>query len=142
MPENAKALQAFLNLPATKWQYTHGVRDAAAISPDNWLVDQSLLDRPGNSDIQLQLFYSYGSNPPQYPQWQAYLREHQPPTLIVWGKHDQIFPVEGAYPYKRDLKDLEFHLLNTGHFALEEDGMVIAAHIRRFLDTRVALGST
>lgn len=137
-PQNAKALQAFLNLPATKWQYTHGVRDAAAISPDNWLVDQYLLDRPGNSDIQLQLFYSYGSNPPQYPQWQAYLREHQPPTLLVWGKHDKIFPAEGAYPYKRDLKDLEFHLLNTGHFALEEDGTVIASHIRRFLDARAA----
>jgi len=139
-PENATALQGFLNLPATKWQYTHGVRDAEAISPDNWLVDQYLLDRPGNSDIQLQLFYSYGSNPPQYPRWQAYLREHQPPTLLVWGKHDKIFPAEGAYPYKRDLKDLEFHLLDTGHFALEEDGAVIASHIRRFLDARVAWG--
>ncbi|MDH5297019.1 MAG: alpha/beta hydrolase, partial [Nitrospirota bacterium] len=114
--------------------------DAEAISPDNWLVDQYLLDRAGNNDIQLQLFYSYGSNPPLYPQWQAYLREHQPPTLLVWGKHDKIFPAEGAYPYKRDLKDLEFHLLDTGHFALEEDGLVIAAHIRRFLGTRVAWG--
>ncbi|WNM58912.1 alpha/beta hydrolase [Candidatus Nitrospira allomarina] len=134
--ENAVALEAFLNLSATKWQYTHGVRDPEAISPDNWLVDQYLLDRTGNRDIQLQLFYSYGSNLPHYPQWQAYLRKYQPATLIVWGEHDKIFPAEGAYPYKRDLQNLEFHLLNTGHFALEEDGMVIAAHIRRFLDTR------
>ncbi len=137
-PENARALKGFLNLSATKWQYTHGVRDAEAISPDNWLVDQYLLDRAGNNDIQLQLFYSYGSNPPLYPQWQEYLRAYQPPTLIVWGKHDKIFPAEGAYPYTRDLKDFEFHLLDTGHFALEEDGAVIAAHIRRFLDTRAA----
>ncbi len=137
-PENARALKGFLNLSATKWQYTHGVRDAEAISPDNWLVDQYLLDREGNNDIQLQMFFSYGSNPPLYPQWQEYLRECQPPTLIVWGKHDKIFPAEGAYPYKRDLKDLEIHLLDTGHFALEEDGTVIAAHIRRFLDTRAA----
>ena len=139
-PENAEPLKGFLNIGATKWQYTHGVRQPEAISPDNWLVDQYLLDRPGNSDIQLQLFYSYGSNPPLYPQWQAYLREHQPPTLIVWGKNDQIFPAEGAHPYKRDLKNLEFHLLDTGHFALEEEGPAIAKYIRDFLDTRVVLG--
>ncbi|HBP87558.1 MAG TPA: hydrolase [Nitrospiraceae bacterium] len=138
-PENAKALEGFLNLSATKWQYTHGVRHPEVISPENWLVDQYLLDRPGNSDIQLQLFYSYGSNPPLYPQWQAYLREYQPPTLIVWGKNDQIFPAEGAYPYKRDLNNLEFHLLDTGHFALEEDGDLIANYIGRFLDKRVAV---
>ncbi|MFZ1747795.1 MAG: alpha/beta hydrolase [Nitrospirales bacterium] len=72
-----------------------------------------------------------------YPKWQAYLREYQPPTLIVWGKNDQIFPAEGAYPYQRDLKNLEFHLLDTGHFALEEEGPVIANHIRRFLDTQL-----
>ena len=141
-PENARALKGFLNLPATKWQYTHGVRDPEAISPDNWLVDQYLLDRAGNNDIQLQLFDSYGSNPPLYPKWQAYLREHQPPTLIVWGKNDQIFPAEGAFPYKRDVKNLEFHLLDTGHFALEEDGPVIATHIRHFLDTRVVSGQS
>lgn len=136
--ENAEPLKGFLNIGATKWQYTHGVRNPEAISPDNWLVDQYLLDRAGNNDIQLQLFYSYGSNPPLYPQWQEYLREYQPPTLLVWGKQDKIFPAEGAYPYKRDLKDLEFHLLDTGHFALEEDGTIIAAHIRRFLDIRAA----
>lgn len=135
---NAEPLKGFLNIGATKWQYTHGVRNEKSISPDNWLIDQYLLDRPGNNDIQLQLFYSYGSNPPLYPKWQAYLREYQPPTLLVWGQNDQIFPAEGAHPYKRDVTNLEFHLLNTGHFALEEDGDVIAQHIRRFLDKRVA----
>ncbi len=101
------------------------------------MIDQHLLDRPGNKEIQLQLFYSYGSNPARYPEWQGYLRRHQPPTLIVWGKNDQIFPAEGAYPYKRDLKNLELHLLETGHFALEEDGDVIAGLMRRFLETNV-----
>jgi pimeloyl-ACP methyl ester carboxylesterase len=131
---NAEALRVLLTIDATKWQYTDGVRNVETISPDNWLVDQTLMDRPGNKDIQLKLFYDYGSNPPLYPKWQAYFREHQPPTLIVWGKNDQIFPAEGAYPYKRDLKNLEFHLLDTGHFALEEDCELIAANIRRFLE--------
>ncbi len=135
-PENADKLRQFLTLDATKWQYTHGVRNLQAISPDNWTVDQALLDRPGNQDIQLALFYSYGSNPPLYPQWQEYFRQYQPPTLIVWGKNDPIFPYTGAHPYKRDLPNLEFHLLDTGHFALEEEGEAIASYIKRFLETR------
>lgn len=131
--ENAEPLKGFLNLGATKWQYTHGTRNAEAIDPDNWIVDQYFQDRPGNKDIQLQLFYSYGSNPPLYPAWQEYFRTHQPPTLVVWGKNDFIFPAEGAHPYKRDLKNIEFHLLDTGHFALEEDGKAIAAEIADFM---------
>jgi pimeloyl-ACP methyl ester carboxylesterase len=126
-------LATFLELDATKWLYTHGVQRPERISPDNWLIDQALLGRPGNRAIQLQLFYSYGSNPPLYPQWQEYLRRHQPPTLIVWGKNDQIFPAEGAHLYKRDLADVEVHLLDTGHFALEEDGDTIAGLMSRFL---------
>ena len=94
--------------------------------------------REGNQEIQLALFYDYAEPVPLYPAWQAYLREHQPPTLIVWGKNDQIFPAEGAHPYRRDLKNLEFHLLDTGHFALEEDGAVIARRIRDFLSTQLA----
>ena len=135
--ENADALRNLLTIDATKWQYTHGTRNAESISPDNWHVDQRLLDREGNQEIQLAMFYDYGSNPPLYPQWQAYLREHQPPTLIVWGKNDIIFPAEGAHPYKRDLEDPEFHLLDTGHFALEEDGHFIAERIRDFLNDRI-----
>ena len=136
--ETAKPLAGFLNIESTKWIYTHGVRNPEAISPDTWTVDQYGLDRPGNREIQLQLFYDYGSNPRHYPAWQAYFRKHQPPTLIVWGKNDVIFPAAGAHPYKRDLKDLEFHLLDTGHFALEEDGAFIAARIRAFLEARIA----
>lgn len=135
--KTAEPLKGFLNLQATKWQYTHGVRSVDVINPDNWIIDQYFLDRPGNEEIQLQLFYDYGSNPALYPEWQAYFRKHQPPTLIVWGKNDQIFPAEGAYPYKRDLKDLAFYLLDTGHFALEEDGDVIAEKIRSFLSARI-----
>jgi pimeloyl-ACP methyl ester carboxylesterase len=134
---NEEALRFLLTIGATQWQYANGGRNKEAISPDNWHVDQRLLDRPGNQDIQLQMFYDYGSNPPLYPKWQAYFRKDQPPTLIVWGANDEIFPAAGAHPYKRDLKKLEFHLLDTGHFALEEDGDVIADYMRQFLTTHV-----
>jgi len=136
-PENADKLRPFFTLETTKWQYTNGVHNPEAISPDTWNMDQLFLDRPGNVEIQLALFYSYGTNPPLYPQWQEYFRKYQPPTLIVWGKNDYIFPAEGAYPYQRDLKDVEFHLLDTGHFALEEDGDAIANHIGQFLTSRL-----
>jgi pimeloyl-ACP methyl ester carboxylesterase len=132
-PPHADALGFLVTSGATKWQYTNGVRDKETISPDNWHVTQRLLDRPGNDAIQLQLFYDYGSNPPLYSSWQAYFRKHQPRTLIVWGTKDEIFPVVGAHPCKRDLKNLEFHLFDTGHFALEEDGEKIAQLIREFL---------
>ena len=131
--ENAEPLRGFFKVGVTEWQYTHGTRNAEVIDPDNWITDQYFLDRPGNNEIQLQLFYSYGSNPPLYPEWQEYFRTYQPPTLVVWGKNDYIFPAEGAHPYKRDLTNIEFHLLDTGHFALEEDGDVIASEIRDFM---------
>ncbi|MDQ3650768.1 MAG: alpha/beta hydrolase [Acidobacteriota bacterium] len=137
---NATALRRFLTLEATRWQYTHGTRNAGRINPDNWLIDQYLLDRPGNQEIQLRLFYDYSSNLSHYPQWHAYFRRQQPPTLVVWGKNDQIFPAEGAHPYRRDLRNVEIHLLDTGHFALEEDGDLIADHMRRFLRRHVANG--
>jgi len=136
--EQGDKLRSLLTLDATKWQYTHGVRNVETISPDTWNHVQPLLDRPGNQEIQLALFHSYGSNPPLYPKWQDYLRKHQPPTLIVWGKNDAIFPAAGAHPYKRDLKNVEFHLLDTGHFALEEDGAKIAGLIRGFLSRQLA----
>jgi pimeloyl-ACP methyl ester carboxylesterase len=129
-------LMKFLTMEATKWQYTHGVRSENAISPDNWVLDQSLIERPGNKEIQLQLFYDYRSNLPLYSQWQEYFRMYQPPTLVVWGKNDYIFLKEGAIPYQRDLKNVEIHLLDTGHFALEEEGDLIAELISRFLTSR------
>jgi pimeloyl-ACP methyl ester carboxylesterase len=135
---NAEPLAGFISPDGVKWQYTHGVRNVETISPDNWNTDLRHLTRKGNSAIQLALFYDYQNNVPHYPQWQAYFRKHQPPTLIVWGKNDHIFPAEGAYPYKKDLENLEFHLLDTGHFALEEDGQLIAATIRSFMSKQVA----
>ena len=135
---NEEALGFLVTLGATQWQYTNGVRNTETISPDNWHVTQRLLDRPGNAEIQLQLFYDYGSNPPLYSSWQAYFRQYQPPTLIVWGANDEIFPAAGAHPYKRDLENLEFHLLDTGHFALEEDGREIVDLMRSFLRRRVS----
>ncbi|MGE5683722.1 MAG: alpha/beta fold hydrolase [Nitrososphaerota archaeon] len=133
--KNKNAIRKFLTFEATKWQYTHGVKDVNAISPDNWIHDQMLLDRPGNNEIQLQLFYDYKSNPPLYPQWQEYFRKYQPPTLVVWGRNDIIFLKEGAIPYQRDLENVQIHLLNTGHFALEEEGEQIAELISHFLLT-------
>jgi len=133
-PASRNALRAFLTLGATIWQYTSGVPDVTLVSPDAWTTDQYLLDRPGNDEIQLDLFYDYRTNVALYPTWHAYFRDDQPPTLIVWGKNDPIFPAEGAEPFKRDLKNLEFHLLDTGHFALETNGAEIARLMRRFLE--------
>ena len=138
---NDAALRFLLTLGATQWQYTNGVPDVSAVSPDTWGHVQPLLDRDGNQEIQLQMFYSYGSNPPLYPAWQEYLREYQPPTLIVWGTNDEIFPVAGAEPYKRDLEDLEYHLIDTGHFALETHGREIADLMRDFLSRKVGSSS-
>jgi pimeloyl-ACP methyl ester carboxylesterase len=132
-PENAAALRPALTLDAIKWQYTHGVRQPEKIDPDTWTIDAALLNKPGEDAIQLALFYSYGSNPDAYPQWHEFFRKYQPPTLIVWGKNDEIFPAAGAQAYLRDLPKAELHLLDTGHFALEEDGEVIASLMRTFL---------
>lgn len=131
------AIRHLVSYDATKWQYTHGVKDLARLSPDGPSHDQFLLDRPGNDEIQLDLFLSYGSNPPLYPAWQEYFRRRQPPMLIVWGGNDEIFPPAGAEPYKRDLKKLEYHVLDAGHFALETDGDQIARLMLDFLGRHV-----
>jgi len=131
--KNGKPLEGFHSPDGLKWQYTHGVQDASKISPDNWNIDLQHLTRKENNEIQLAMFYDYRTNVPLYPEWQQYFRDHQPPTLIVWGKNDYIFPAVGAHPYKKDLKNLEFHLIDTGHFALEEKGDEIANYILKFL---------
>ena len=123
------------NLEGTRWKYIHGVRDKSRISPDAWNMDQYFLEGPGNKLIQLELQADYGSNVKRYPEWQNYFRRHQPPTLVVWGKNDEIFGPQGAEAYTRDLRNIEVHMLDTGHFALEEDCDVIAGHMRRFLKT-------
>jgi pimeloyl-ACP methyl ester carboxylesterase len=128
-----EALRFLTQAKATFWQYTNGVPDISLVSPDARTVDQALMDRPGNAEIQLDMLYDYRSNPPLYPKWQAYFRAHKPPTLIVWGKNDEIFPPPGAWPYKRDLPNAEIHMIDTGHFALETNGAEIAAFMREFL---------
>lgn len=128
------ALAHLVTLELTKFQYTDGMGDVARISPDNWVIDQALLDRPGNADIQLDMLHDYGTNPPLYPAFQAFFREYQPPTLIVWGKNDVIFPEPGAHPYLRDLPKAEMHILDSGHFALEDKLDVMAPLINTFLD--------
>lgn len=132
--ENGDLLRGFLGMEATKWQFTHGTQNPEAISPDNFWHVQYLLDRPGNQDVQLEMFLDYGTNVAEYPKWQALFREYQTPTLLMWGQNDHIFPADGAHPYKRDLENLEFHLLDTGHFALEEFGGEIADRMLTFLD--------
>jgi pimeloyl-ACP methyl ester carboxylesterase len=134
---NRNAIQFLTEPKATRWQYENGVSDTTLLDPTTWTLDQLGMDRPGNADIQLDLFLSYGSNVPLYPQFQAFFRKYQPPMLIVWGKNDFIFPPEGAAPYKRDLPQVETHLLDTGHFALETHGEEIASRIEQFLHEQV-----
>lgn len=135
-----EAIRWLTSLAATKWQYTNGVKDASLVSPDTWTMDQALLDRPGNSEIQLDLFYDYRTNIPLYPQWQTYFREHKPATLVLWGKNDAIFVAAGAAPYKRDIPNTEVHLFDTGHFALETHGHEIAKLIHEFLGRKLKSG--
>lgn len=134
--ETEKPIRNLLTQESTIWQYTHGVRQKDHISPDAWMLDQLGLNRPGNAEIQLALFEDYRTNPESYPQWHEYFRRYQPPLLAVWGKNDPIFGPDGAEAFKQDLPQSEVYLLDTGHFALEEDGDVIAQHIIRFLTTR------
>jgi len=135
---NREAIGYLVTRKTTEFQYTDGVSDVSRIDPDNVGHDQPLLDRPGNRDIQLDLFLDYGTNVPLYPQFQQFFRKYQPPTIIVWGKNDKIFPADGAYPYKRDLPNAEFHLLDTGHFVLEDQFDVAEPLIRDFLDRKLA----
>ncbi len=124
------------SLGGMQWQYTHGTRNPEAILPDNWLLDYYNLTREGMHDVQLDLFYDYRNNVKLYPEWQAYLKENQPPVLVVWGKNDAFFPVSGAEGYKRDVKDIDYNILDTGHFPLEEEGEFIAQKVRDFLTER------
>lgn len=130
--QNRNALTFMVSPDTTKWQYHNGVSDPTLLDPTTWVFDQSLLDRPGNGEIQLDMLLDYGTNVPLYPAFQEFFRKYQPPTLIVWGKNDFIFPPEGAAPYQRDLPKVETHLLDTGHFALETHGEEIADRIQTF----------
>jgi pimeloyl-ACP methyl ester carboxylesterase len=131
--ETEKPVRALLTKDMTTFQYTHGVTDPDRISPDSYTVDQYFLDRPGNAAIQLDLLHNYQSNVALYDRWHEYFRNRQPRMLIVWGKNDPFFTVEGAKAYERDLPNAELHLIDTGHFALEDSSDFIAERMRNFL---------
>lgn len=131
-PETEAPVRSVLALQTTMFQYTHGVQDVSRISPDSWTLDQHFLDRPGNDAIQLNLLHNYQTNLTHYGEWQSFFRNRQPKTLIVWGTHDPFFTVAGAEAYLRDLPKAELHLLDTGHFALEDSGGFIAQKILSF----------
>lgn len=132
-PTNRNALRAFLTPETTRWQYTHGVPDPSAVSPDGYSLDDFYLSRPGQDDIQLDLFGDYKSNVRLYPTFQTYLRDHKPKLLAVWGRNDPFFLPAGAEAFRRDVPDAIVRFLDTGHFALETHAIEIAAEIRDFL---------
>ena len=128
-----KLVRSLLTIETTKFQYTHGANQPSLVSPDSWTFDQHFLARPGNDAIQLDLFQNYQSNLALYDKWHGYFREWKPRMLILWGRNDPFFTVEGAKAFQRDLPNAELHLLAGGHFALEENGQLIADEITRFL---------
>ncbi|WP_046496943.1 alpha/beta fold hydrolase [Streptomyces odonnellii] len=132
-PETEAPVRAALTAEITRWQYVNGVADTSLVSPDNWVHDQALLDRPGNDVIQLKLFRDYPTNVDLYPAVHQYFRESQVPLLAVWGANDEIFGPDGARAFQRDLPKAEIHLVESGHFALESHLEIIAEHIRDFL---------
>lgn len=131
--ETEVAPRSLLARETTIFQYTHGAKNPERVSPDSYTFDQHFLDRPGNDAIQLDLFHNYPSNVALYPEWHEYFRKFQPPTLIAWGKNDPFFTVEGAQAFLKDLPNAELHLLDTGHFALEEESEFIAMKMTEFL---------
>src|ERR1700685_1498509 len=132
-PANREALRKFLSPETTVWQYTHGVPDPSAVSPDGYSLDNFYLSRAGVADVQLDLFGDYKSNVALYPRFQSYFREHRPPLLAAWGKNDPFFLPAGAEAFKRDIPDATVRFLDTGHFALESHAQEIAGEIRNFL---------
>jgi pimeloyl-ACP methyl ester carboxylesterase len=130
---NRDALRAFLTPEAALWQYTHGVPDASAVSPDGYSLDNFYLARPGADEVQLDLFLDYASNVALYPAFQDYFRKHRPRFLAVWGKHDPFFLPRGAEAFQRDIPEADVRFFETGHFALETHAKAIAAAIREFL---------
>jgi pimeloyl-ACP methyl ester carboxylesterase len=132
-PQNRAALGDFLTPESTKWQYTHGVSDPESVSPESYTLDAALLQRPGNKDIQLDLFLDYASNVKLYPKFQEYFRKSKPPLLAIWGKNDPFFIPPGAEAYRRDLPKAKIQFLDAGHFALETHVVEIANAIKDFL---------
>lgn len=133
-PGNRKTVHdAVLHLEGTRWQYLHGVADPSLVAPESYTLDALLMERPGNKDIQLDLFLDYANNLERYPQFQAFFRETRVPSLIIWGEHDPFFIPPGAHAYKRDNPEAVVELLDTGHFALETHAAYIAGRIGQVL---------
>lgn len=133
-PGAEDTIRELLTLSGTRSQYEGGTGDPELVAPDGWILDQHFLDLPGRKEAQVALAFDYRSNLERYPQWQAWLREHTPPTLITWGRNDPFFPEPGAHAYLADLPGAELHVFDTGHFALEENLPEIAPLIADFLD--------
>jgi pimeloyl-ACP methyl ester carboxylesterase len=134
---NRDALRKFLSPETTYWQYTHGVSDVTAVSPDGYSLDDFYMTRPGAHEAQLDLFRDYASNVALYPEFQAYFRKYRPPLLAVWGRNDPFFLPAGAEAFKRDIPDAEVHFYDTGHFALETHAPEIASAISAFLNRTI-----
>ena len=133
--ENREVIrQNILNLEGTRWQYTHGVANPESVPPESYTLDTALLERPGNKDIQLDLFLDYASNVKLYPKFQEYFRKSKPPLLAIWGKNDPFFIPVGAEAYRKDLPNAQVKFLDTGHFATETHSVEIAAAIKEFLE--------
>lgn len=138
--ENREVIrQAILNLDGTRWQYTHGVANPGSIAPESYTLDNALLERPGNKDIQLDLFLDYASNVKLYPKFQEYFRKSKPPLLAIWGKNDPFFLPPGAEAFRKDIPNAQVQFLDTGHFALETHVVEIAAAIKEFLEANKAV---
>lgn len=132
-PETEKGARAFLDYGAILWQYYHGVKDTTKVSPDSLVIDQYYLSRSGNDEIQLALFRDYGTNLAKYEEWQEYFQKKQPPTLILWGKNDELFIALGAKAYRQHLPDAKIYFINSGHFILEDYHDYAAQLIDKFL---------
>ena len=134
--ENRAAIaKAILNLEGTRWQYTHGVKNPESVAPESYTLDAALLERPGNKDIQLDLFLDYASNVKLYPKFQEYFRASKPPLLAIWGKNDPFFIPPGAEAFRKDIPGAKVQFLDTGHFALETHGAEIASVMKEFFSS-------
>jgi pimeloyl-ACP methyl ester carboxylesterase len=139
--ENRETIRkAILNLDGTRWQYTHGAANPDSVPPESYTLDTALLERPGNKDIQLDLFLNYASNVKLYPKFQEYFRKSKPPLLAIWGKNDPFFIPAGAEAFRKDIPDAQVQFLDTGHFALETHVIEIAAAMKEFLDNALKAG--
>src|SRR5215472_8393976 len=134
--ENREVIRKnILTLEGTRWQYTYGVTDPDSVPPESYTLDTALFERPGNKDIQLDLFLDYANNVKLYPKFQEYFRKSKPPLLAIWGKNDPFFIPAGAEAFRKDIPSAKVQFLDTGHFATETHAVEIASAMKDFLET-------